>query len=83
MSYPSITQQFESLGKDFNKNIPRVVIGNPNPNPNPKKPLPQNQPDDELNRELFFKKIEFWIFSIVIAIVLGYAAIRLIDMFLK
>ena len=80
MSYPSVNQQFESLSKNFN-NIPRLVISNPEP----KKPIKTYKPigEDEYNKEAFYSKIEFWIFSIVTAIVLGYAGIRLIDYFLR
>ena len=39
--------------------------------------------DDDLRREEFYKKIEFWIFTIVVVIVLTYAGFRLIDMLLK
>lgn len=80
MTYPSINQHFETLSKDFNQNIPRYVIGTPNPKkPNQFKPIGE----DEYNKEIWFSKIEYWIFMIVISIVLGYAGIRLIDNFIK
>lgn len=79
MTYPS-TQQFKEINHKFN-NIPNMIIGTPEP----KKPIKKYEPigEDEYRKEVFFKKIEFWIFSIIVAIVLGYAALRLFDMFLK
>lgn len=89
MTYPSITQQFESIGRDFNQNIPRVIIGKQNQNrsynevPNPPKPPTKIIGDDDLRKEEFYKKIEFWIFTVVVVLVLTYAGFRLIDMLLK
>ena len=79
MTYPT-TQQFKEIGYQYNKNIPSIIIGNPNP----KKPI-KYKPigEDEYNKELWYRKIEYWIFMIIVSIVLGYAGLRLIDTFIK
>ena len=65
MELPKINNQFSTLGKDINKNIPHVVVGNKKPN------TPQQiKPEDPL-----IKKLKTWTLIILTILVLGTAVI--------
>lgn len=89
----SITDQFRSMGTDIRNNMPRIVIGKTEPVQN----SPQNQKTSlprssnqqirpieeplELKQRRLLAKAEFWIFAVVMILVLGFAAWRLLNIF--
>lgn len=93
MNYKSINDQFRETAQDIRGNIPHLVIGkqglNTNQNNNPicpycKRPfnqIYQNKPVNIQEKDYTntFNKIRNWGLWIVISLVIGYAAYRLLS----
>lgn len=98
MQYPNLNEQFKNIGNDIRDNIPHITIGkqgistqkNTNIPKKKYKPLPKQENvhiNDKNTKKPYseddiIEKIRKWALIIIICVVVGYAVLKILNMFI-